>query len=194
MQSPIYPDTAMQVREIEPGLTAYECPKSGGFWIPLQSYTSWQEKHPPERSEPSAEASSSIVPDDSGRRALICPESGRLLLRYRVGHGLQFHVERSPATGGVWLDKGEWEALKSKGLHVSLHLIFTAAYQRQVRSAEYDVSLKETFRDRIGAADFAKVAEFAAWLATRPQRRDICCYLLDTVEQGPDFVPINRQL
>ena len=83
------------------------------------------------------EGGAPVLQDDSSQRALICPESGRLLLRYRVGHGLRFHIDRSPATGGVWLDKGEWEALKSKGLHVSLHLIFTAAYQRQIRSAEY---------------------------------------------------------
>jgi len=83
----------------------------------------------------------------------------------------------------VWLDKGEWEALKSKGLHVALNLIFTAGYQRQVRSDEYARALTETFRDRIGTADFSKVVEFAAWLAGHPKRRDICCYLLDSLEQ-----------
>ena len=38
MWSPVHPDTALQAREIEPGLRAYECPKSGGVWIPLQGY------------------------------------------------------------------------------------------------------------------------------------------------------------
>jgi Zn-finger nucleic acid-binding protein len=123
-----------------------------------------------------------VVQDVSRQRALICPESGRLLSRYEVGHGLPFHIEHSPATGGVWLDKGEWEALKSKGLHVSLNLIFTASYQRQIRSSEYVQELTDTFRDRIGAADFSRVEEFAAWLARHPKRRDICCYLLDHVE------------
>src|SRR5262249_9224694 len=92
-------------------------------------------------------------------------------------------VDRSPATGGVWLDKGEWEALKSRGLHVSLHLIFTAAYQRQVRSSEYIQSITNTFRERSGAADFAKVTEFGAWVAYHPRRRDILCYLLDRLGQ-----------
>ncbi len=186
MQSPIYSDTTMVAREIEPGLSAYECPKSGGFWIPLQSYMTWQERHPSPKTDSSANANALVAPDDSTRRALVCPESGRLLLRYRVGHGLPFHIERSPATGGVWLDKGEWEALKSKGLHTSLHLIFTAAYQRQVLSAEYDQSLTETFRDRIGAEDFTKVVEFGIWLANHPKRRDICCYLLDNAEQATE--------
>jgi hypothetical protein len=72
---------------------------------------------------------------------------------------------------------------KSKGLHVALNPIFTAAHQRQVRSDEYGQALTETFRGRIGAVDFSKVVEFGVWLAGRPKRRDICCYLLDHLEQ-----------
>jgi Zn-finger nucleic acid-binding protein len=172
----------MQFREIEPGLAVYECPQTGGLWIPLQSYLAWKDRQPPGAAVPSGVRPTALQ-DDSGQPTLICPESGRLLLRYRVGHGLPFHVDRSPATGGVWLDKGEWEALKSKGLHVSLHLIFTAAYQRAVRSSEYVERMMDTFRERIGAADFAKVTEFAAWVARHPRSRDICCYLLDDLQQ-----------
>ena len=102
--------------------------------------------------------------DDSEQRALICPESGRLLLRYRVGHGLQFHLDRSPATGGVWLGRGEWEALKSKGLHTEMHLIFTAAYQRNIRSEQYGQRMEQTFRDRIGEPDFPRVVEIKKWV------------------------------
>jgi Zn-finger nucleic acid-binding protein len=185
MKSPLHPDTVMHVREVEPGLEAYECPKSGGLWIPLQSYLAWKERQPPKPAAATG-ACPAALQDDSRQQALICPESGRLLLRYRVGHGLPFHVDRSPATGGVWLDKGEWEALKSKGLHVSLHLVFTAAYQRQVRSLEYVQTMTDAFRERIGAADFAKVAEFGAWLARHPKGRDICCYLLDNLDQGTE--------
>lgn len=182
MNSPFSPSAPMQPREIEPGLLVYECPDSGGLWIPLQAYLTWREQQPD--SPPIAPAASTPIPPEQPRhRALICPESGRLLLRYRVGHGLPFYVDRSPATGGVWLDKGEWEALKSKGLHVSLHLIFTAGYQRQIRTAEYAQTMTETFRDRIGPEDFSKVTEFANWLASHPKGRDICCYLLDNLEQ-----------
>lgn len=180
----------MELREIEPGLVVYECPLSGGLWIPLQAYFAWKERQPQGTMAP-PEGGAPFLQDDSRQRALVCPESGRLLLRYRVGHGLQFHIDRSPATGGVWLDKGEWEALKSKGLHVALNLIFTAAYQRQIRSEEYVQTLTEAFRERIGAADFSKVTAFGAWLAHHPRRRDICCYLLDNLEPSvpPEEAP-----
>lgn len=180
----------MQLVEIEPGLQVYECLKSGGNWIPLQSYLVWKERQPPEASVPTGEPPTAFV-DDSGQPTLLCPESGRLLLRYRVGHGLPFHVDRSPATGGVWLGKGEWKALKSRGLHVSLHLIFTAGYQREVRSSAYVQQMTGTFRERIGAADFTKVMEFATWVDRHPKRRDICCYLLNGLDlrSEPNVAP-----
>jgi Zn-finger nucleic acid-binding protein len=120
--------------------------------------------------------------DDSHRRVLFCPESGWLLTRYQVGHSLHFHIDRSPVTGGVWLDKGEWEALKSKNLHTELNLIFTASYQKHVRSGEFEESLEHSFRDRIGEADFQKVADFKKWLDAHPKSRDIQCYLQHQAE------------
>ena len=100
------------------------------------------------------------------------------MLRYRVGLGLRFHVDRSPSTGGVWLDAGEWEALKGHGLHVHLHLVFTASYQRAIRSEEYRGAMEQVFRERIGEADFPRVSEFKRWLDDHPRRREIGCYLL----------------
>ncbi|HSY18649.1 MAG TPA: zf-TFIIB domain-containing protein [Candidatus Acidoferrales bacterium] len=181
MQSPVHTDTAMELKEIEPGLSVYTCPKSGGVWIPYQNYLAWKQRLP---AVPAAAPTgyAPVPADDSTRRALVCPESGRLLVRYKVGHGLNFHIDASTVTNGVWLDQGEWEALKDKGLHAQLNHIFTASYQREIRSAEYEQKLAKTFSDRIGAADFKKVTDFKTWLVNHPKRRDICCYLLDNLE------------
>ena len=180
MRSPLHPDTTLELKELEPGFSAYSCPTSGGVWIPLQNYLEWQARQPKPAAPTSAHPAPELV-DDSEQRALICPESGRLLLRYRVGHGLRFHLDRSPATGGVWLDRGEWEALKAKGLHTEMHLIFTAAYQRGIRTEQYGKTMDQTFQQRIGAADFAHVTEFKSWLENHPRRRDICCYLFNAI-------------
>ena len=182
MQSPVNPGVTLQEREIEPGLSAYLCPESGGIWIPLQSYVNWREHHLDEAAPAPQQQYTPVTTDDSKRRAYICPESGRVLLRYKVGHGLNFHIDRSPVSGGVWLDKGEWEALKSKGLHTQMHLIFTASYQRQVRTAEYDQTIEDNFKLRVGAEASDKVAEFREWLATQPKRREIIGYLLSHEE------------
>ena len=121
-----------------------------------------------------------------------------MLIRYRVGHGLHFQIDRSPLTGGVWLDKGEWDALKSKNLHTQLHVIFTAPYQAKIRTAELEQTLEEVFRDRIGPEDFEKVREFREWLTGHPKQRDILCYLLDgqssstAIEAPPKPAPPRR--
>jgi Zn-finger nucleic acid-binding protein len=193
MQSPVNPSVALVEGEIEPGLTAFICPESGGIWIPLQSYVNWQEQH---RAEPTSvpQQFAPEITDDSKRRAYICPESGRVLLRYKVGHGLNFHIDRSPVSGGVWLDKGEWEALKSKGLHTQIHLIFTASYQRQVRTAEYDQTIEDNFKNRIGAPQYEKVVAFKEWLATQPKRREIVSYLLSLDEQENEKPPTQERV
>lgn len=185
MQSPVNSSVKLQEGEIEPGLNAFICPESGGIWIPLQSYVNWREHHLDEIA-PAPQQYTPETTDDSKRRAYICPESGRVLLRYKVGHGLNFHIDRSPVSGGVWLDKGEWEALKSKGLHTQMHLIFTASYQRQVRTAEYDQTIEDNFKNRIGALAFDKVIQFRDWLTTQPKRREIVSYLLSHEEDDAE--------
>jgi Zn-finger nucleic acid-binding protein len=176
MRSPVFLDTNLEPKEIEPGLSVFECPKSKGLWIPLQAYLDWRQANP----QPAACArtvNAADPADDSSRPALLCPESGRVLLRYRVGHGLRFHVDQSPATGGMWLDAGEWEALKSKGLHSELNMICTESYQRQIRNEEHRAATEQSFRERIGTADFQKVAEFRNWMLEHPRRRDILQYI-----------------
>ncbi len=178
MYSPLHPDTALIRTQLEPGLDAFKCPKSGGHWIPLESYFIWQERSVsqtlplPSDYEPQPAAA-------AFQRALLCPESGCLLVRYRAGHGLNFYIDRSPKTGGVWLDPGEWDALKSKGLHDELHLIFSAPYQKRLREELSNAQLQERFRQRIGEEDFERVKDFKAWLEQNPKRRDIIAYLLD---------------
>ena len=185
MHSPAHPDTELEPKEIEPGLSAYVCPKSGGIWIPLPSYLEWQAKQKGETGvAPKKPVTAPAPAEDAQRKALFCPESGRLMIRYKVGQGFNFHIEVSPVTGGVWLEKGEWEALKSKGLHVALNHIFTASYQRKVRAADYLSVLDQAFRDRIGQADFKKISDFKAWLDKHPKRADICHYLSNDGEDN----------
>jgi len=144
----------------------------------MQAYFLWKEKHGCTVRPLPAEYEARLA-DDSAQRTLLCPASGGMMLRYRVGHGLNFQIDRSPTTGGVWLDAGEWEALKSKGLHDEMHLIFTAPYQKRVREERFNIQLQENFKTRIGEGDFEKVREFKAWLSGHAKRRDVLAFLID---------------
>lgn len=176
MRSPLYPDVTLVPVQLEPKLTAYQCPKSQGYWIPLQSYMRWfkQQGH---QVNPLPQDYMQHCDDDSSRPALFCPESGCLLQRFRVGHGLSFRIDRSSVTGGVWLDAGEWEALKSQNLHEEMHHIFTASYQKKLRAEELEQTVQQTFEAKLGQADYEKVIEFKKWMHEHPRSGEILSFL-----------------
>ena len=175
MQSPLGSHKGMEHVELEPGLAAYRCPETGGHWLPVENYQRWQVKQPP--AEPTHEIVS--VPatvsdfDDVPKQ---CPESGAVMMRYRVGHGLPFRIDRS-RTGGVWLDQGEWEALKASGLHVFIHRFSTAPGQQVVRQQEMEATVQTQLQQRLGADLFQRLTALREELAHHPQRDAALAYL-----------------
>ncbi|GHC62642.1 zf-TFIIB domain-containing protein [Roseibacillus persicicus] len=109
MKSPVSPKTTLTKTELEPNLDAFQCPESGGHYIPAASYWRWLGKNPSRL--PQLPVSSDDLPEvEETASTRLCPESGMPMLRYKVGHGFSFTIDRSPS-GGIWLDRGEWEAL-----------------------------------------------------------------------------------
>jgi len=96
-----------------------------------------------------------------------------------VGDMLESDVNAAALAGltGIWLDRGEWEALKSKGLHIELNHIFTTSYQQRIRTQEHEEALENIFRQQIGDEDFSKVVGFKRWLSLHPKRRQIRSYM-----------------
>ncbi len=191
MKSPVEPHPRMEKIQLEEGLNAFLCPASQGLWIPADSYWRWQENlEPLPRSErrplPTPmldEYSGDEDEEDSPRRtrpALLCPESGALLVRYRAGTGLNIHIEHSPITGGVWLDHGEWDILKAAGLHHELHIIFSSAYQHKISRTETRARMEELFENRLGEEDARKVRMFAEFLENHEHKPEIIAYLMNT--------------
>ncbi len=150
MKSPAHPDLDLRRVTLDDGLSAWKCPGSGGHWISGDEYRAWLERHGPRLPVKPAAEGFDVRETSGAARARLCPETGRLLTRYRVGRGLSFALDFSAATGGVWLDKDEWQALKSRNLHDEIHLIFTAAWQQQISDEEREAELLRQFERRIG--------------------------------------------
>lgn len=115
---------------------------------------------------------------------MLCPESHCLLVRYHVGKSLGFYIDRSPSTGGIWLDDGEWQALKKKGIHASLHMIFNSSYQKKVRVEEAQKSLSEIFFKDLTIEDREQLETFNTWLLKQPTRRRISAWLQEQIEHN----------
>jgi len=176
MQSPLAHHLRLESIELEPGLTAFRCPETGGHWIPAESYWRWRSKLPAAELAGESQTAQPAPVSEFDDVVKLCPESGTVMTRYRVGHGQSFRVERSH-TGGIWLDGGEWEALCGGHLQSSIHLIFTAPWQKAVRQQELDAVHLTQLRERLGADLLEKIQRLRQELAEHPQRSAALAFL-----------------
>ena len=80
--------------------------------------------------------------------------------------------------GGVWLDKGEWELLKSENLAGSLNAVLTAHWQRNIRINSTKENFAEIYQDKFGQETYKKVKELREWLYQQPNKADLRAYIL----------------
>jgi len=149
-------------------------------YIQSHAYWKWLEHHK-EKNSHNISSQNKTIPEinlnDDYKSAAICPESGCILIRYQVGHGLPFHIDRSPATGSVWLDKGEWEVLKNHNVHNQLHLIFSSSYQLAIASEQAKENLRNQFELSVGEETMEALKLMAAQMAGHPQRQRMLAWL-----------------
>ncbi|GLS24649.1 zf-TFIIB domain-containing protein [Marinibactrum halimedae] len=158
---------------IEGLFRSHTCSHCQGNWILIEDYVSWKERNP----EFSFSESAAFESEDS-KNALLCPISGTIMQKYRISHNSEHRLDYSPSVGGVWLDKGEWEFLKSEGLAGSLNTIFTARWQKSIREASAKETFSEVYREKFGDADYQKLKEMREWVMSHKNRADIRAYLL----------------
>ena len=175
MLSPVGSKQPLERMELEEGLVAYRCPETGGHWVPAKNYWKWQQSRPPVVEDGVVENGEQVTSEFDGELKL-CPESQTFMSRYRVGHGLNFRVERS-VTGGVWLDGGEWEALRQGNLHRSLHKVFAAPWQQAVRDEESSKACDEMLSGKLGEDLLGRVNALRSELADHPARAEVLAYL-----------------
>lgn len=108
---------------------------------------------------------------------LFCPETGTLMTRWKIGHGFSFAIDRS-ITGGIWLDRGEWEALEARNFHDEIHLVFTAPWQKQVRSAHSQETYLATLKSTLGTDLVGQVSALRETLQNHPHRSMALAYLM----------------
>lgn len=175
MRSPAAPGVGLVTEELEPGLKGMRCPKTGGVWLRAEAYRRWRASDPgdapadalPDAGEPGEDS-------PAGKR---CPEDGYFLIRHAVGHGVSFHVERCGHCGGVWLDAGEWEALRAHGLGRSLHLVFTSAWQADVGRQQREALAEQRLTQWLGEADYAEAKRIRAWIDGHERSYELRAFL-----------------
>jgi Zn-finger nucleic acid-binding protein len=176
MNCPVCKTHKLNSVELDSKLSAFACDSCGGNWINSSKYWGWLEQHGPSLPEKPAEATTINVSDQ--QHAKLCPECRRIMLRYKVGHGLGFYVEQCSACNGVWLDTNEWEALKSRNLHDDINLIFTAPWQSEARKEEAREHLDAIYAKQF-KQDYEEIRRIRRWLDGHPDRERIINFLND---------------
>jgi Zn-finger nucleic acid-binding protein len=150
------------------------CSNCGGELILLRDFRRWQEQHP--ESEFTASAEVEVISEDTSR-AMICPLSKRLMTKYRISADTQHRLDLSPTVNAVWLDKGEWNLLKEKGLATKLSEIFTDHWQHEILDVENAEVMHELYERKFGD-QYEKIKEFKAMMDGMRNRSEVIAYLL----------------
>lgn len=164
--------------DIEPALQVLSCQTCKGYWMPSAAYWQWLEtKH--DIAEAIKEDSSFSVDLRDSRHAMLCPDCGHILIKFKVGHGIDFWLDHCKACYGVWLDQYEWEVLRAQGLHIELHRICTGDWQKQRHASEQQAWFEQTYGEKFGCDDYAEVKKIRQWLNLHPKKSDLLAYLTD---------------
>jgi Zn-finger nucleic acid-binding protein len=174
------PSAVLECYTLEPHLLAWQCPKCTGHWIRLADYWRWRAQAKVERdTRPDELATAMPAPDaESDTHGLKrCPDCQYILGRFKVGHNVAFALDRCRNCNGSWLDRDEWAALKERGLHDDLHLIFSDEWQKEARVEEQRRVTEARLLRQFGPEDFARAREVKIWLDAHPKRSELLAFL-----------------
>jgi len=160
---------------VEPGLLGSGCSKCNGCWIPMENYWKWIELQPVQAGAANGDSPASPVDTGPAKR---CPDCSHFLGHHRVGHGLTFYLDHCGTCGGFWFDAGEWDMLKSRGMHTQVHHIFSPAWQAAVAREDRAAAHEQTLRSKLGDADYDEGMRIKEWIAAHERRAELYAMIL----------------
>jgi Zn-finger nucleic acid-binding protein len=151
---------------------AKTCNNCEGNWILIEDYVQWKAKNPNHQFDVTEDFSVSET-----TTAMLCPVSGVIMRKLKIGENNTHRVDYSAPVGGVWLDSGEWELLKQEGLAGSLNRILTAVWQRNIQLKKTQNNLAEVYKNKFGETAYQQVKDFRQWLERQPNKTDLKAYI-----------------
>ena len=157
--------------KLEAGLPVDRCTDCSGVWVDLENYRHWRKT----MSEIAAmEYAGEIeVVDDAVR---MCPKTRRLMARVKVCNVIPLRLDFSAAAHGVWLDRGEWEALLALGLHDQLDAVVSERWQRELQEAASRERMEKAHRARFGDS-YEELLRMRAWLQVQANAAEMIAFL-----------------
>lgn len=154
----------------------HTCTHCGGNWILIEDFVTWKERNPDHEftEEPDWQAEAS----EDTREALLCPVTGGFMTKFKITAQSEHKIDYSASVGGIWLDKGEWDLLKSAGLASTLNRIVTRHWQRNIAKESSKDSFEGIYLAKFGQPGYEKIKAMKAWLDEQPNKAGLRAYLL----------------
>lgn len=181
MNCPVCKTHALNYNTLEDTLVCMSCSDCGGHWVEAESYEKWLSKTPEsselESGENKSEPAVNLV---SGERSGLkfCPQCKHVLLKYKIGHEINFHLDRCGHCGGVWFDKNEWQLLKANDLHDQVQHFFSQHWQNQLLQSEHAKAMRKILIDRLGQKDYEELERIRTWLDGHEKADELYALLL----------------
>ncbi len=156
-------------------LPANQCSNCGGVWIDSNAYLAWWKGKGEDM--PVREAASQIDPSWNVDELKLCPNSGRIMARYKILPDTEFYLDRCGHCNGIWFDRNEWDVLAERNLHDNINEFFTRPWQDELHAAETRNHLEKLYLEKFGAEEYEKIKQVRMWLKDHPKRGMLTAFL-----------------
>lgn len=158
---------------LEGSLRCQQCTNCEGILLMLTDYLRWKDLNG--KPEFTRNENAKVRAEDT-EKALLCPITGRLMTKYKISKDTDHRLDLSPTINAIWMDSGEWELLKERGLVGKLNNIFTDHWQHDIRGQE-SADILEALYDRKFGKHYPAIKEFRAKLEEM-NKSEVLAYLL----------------
>ncbi|MEM1356209.1 MAG: zf-TFIIB domain-containing protein [Planctomycetota bacterium] len=171
----------LAVHHTPDGLKALQCLSCHGMWVKGEDYLDWlavKNRSTVHRNsdKPPKLLDHKLADSAAGK---LCRDCGRLMRRVKVGHGVGFHLDRCMSCGGFWFDANEWLELSEHRLAEQAHMVFTDAWQYEVRKAVKAAADQARRANALGRKEASRVEEIRRWIASHPKGDEILARLME---------------
>ena len=158
------------------------CTHCGGNLIFLADYLRWMENNTDlaklnVNSASDADSDEATVVAEETSKAMLCPKTSTLMLKYKITKDSEHKLDLSPSINAIWLDKGEWQLLVSKGLAGKLNEIFTDNWQRKIREAKTADTMEAMYEREFGDS-YTEIKAFRELIHTMKNKPEVIAYLV----------------
>lgn len=183
LKCPICKTNTLAQTEVLDNLITHPCAQCKGKWIVREDYWKWIEPRGTILMEVPPGSWADFLPVEQTEKLKICPDCGRFMGKYKVGHGVPFVIGCCGTCAGFWLDANVWENLASRHIHERLHFVISDAWQEKIARPDREKRHEQIVLEKVGAEDLEKIKSIKQWIDHHPRKAELLSVLLEKKER-----------